>query len=100
MLLPKLESPNVTIATNMAGGSWYRYWLTPESKAAGYGYRRYRTYSRRVDRQLRGRAGRQGDPGSSQFSFHLEDNLMRLVLTGGEIMDRMGMEEEKLFNIR
>ena len=51
--------------------------------------------SRRVDRQLRGRAGRQGDPGSSQFYVSLEDNLMRLF--GSEriakMMDRMGLEE-------
>lgn len=86
----------VTIATNMAGrGTDIK--LTPESKAAGglaiIGTERHE--SRRVDRQLRGRAGRQGDPGSSQFFVSLEDNLMRLF--GSEriakVMDRMGMEE-------
>ncbi|MFI3259485.1 MAG: preprotein translocase subunit SecA [Rikenellaceae bacterium] len=86
----------VTIATNMAGrGTDIK--LTPEVKAAGglaiIGTERHD--SRRVDRQLRGRAGRQGDPGSSQFFVSLEDNLMRLF--GSEriasIMDRMGLEE-------
>ncbi|SCX78516.1 preprotein translocase subunit SecA [Flavobacterium caeni] len=86
----------VTIATNMAGrGTDIK--LTPEVKAAGglaiIGTERHD--SRRVDRQLRGRAGRQGDPGSSQFYVSLEDNLMRLF--GSErvakIMDRMGLKE-------
>ncbi len=86
----------VTIATNMAGrGTDIK--LTPEVKAAGglaiIGTERHD--SRRVDRQLRGRAGRQGDPGSSQFFVSFEDNLMRLF--GSEriasIMDRMGLEE-------
>ena len=70
----------VTIATNMAGrGTDIK--LTPESRAAGglaiIGTERHE--SRRVDRQLRGRSGRQGDPGSSQFFVSLEDNLMPLV---------------------
>ncbi|TVQ80498.1 MAG: preprotein translocase subunit SecA, partial [Flavobacteriales bacterium] len=87
---------NVTIATNMAGrGTDIK--LTPESKAAGglaiVGTERHD--SRRVDRQLRGRAGRQGDPGSSQFFVSLEDDLMRLF--GSEriakIMDRLGHKE-------
>jgi preprotein translocase subunit SecA len=68
----------VTIATNMAGrGTDIK--LSAEVKAAG-GLRlgTERHDSRRVDRQLRGRAGRQGDPGSSQFYVSLEDNLMRL----------------------
>ena len=86
----------VTIATNMAGrGTDIK--LTPEVKAAGglaiVGTERHD--SRRVDRQLRGRAGRQGDPGSSQFYVSLEDNLMRLF--GSErvakIMDRLGLKE-------
>ncbi len=86
----------VTIATNMAGrGTDIK--LTPEVKAKGglaiVGTERHD--SRRVDRQLRGRAGRQGDPGSSQFYVSLEDNLMRLF--GSErvakIMDRMGLKE-------
>ena len=86
----------VTIATNMAGrGTDIK--LTPEVKAAGglaiIGTERHD--SRRVDRQLRGRAGRQGDPGSSQFYVSLEDNLMRLF--GSErvakVMDRMGHKD-------
>jgi preprotein translocase subunit SecA len=86
----------VTIATNMAGrGTDIK--LTPEVKAAGglaiIGTERHD--SRRVDRQLRGRSGRQGDPGSSQFYVSLEDNLMRLF--GSErvakVMDRMGLKE-------
>ena len=86
----------VTIATNMAGrGTDIK--LSPEAKAAGglaiIGTERHE--SRRVDRQLRGRAGRQGDPGSSQFFVSLEDDLMRLF--GSErvasLMDRMGIQE-------
>ncbi len=86
----------VTIATNMAGrGTDIK--LTDEVKAAGglaiIGTERHD--SRRVDRQLRGRAGRQGDPGSSQFFVALDDNLMRLF--GSEriakMMDRMGLKE-------
>ncbi|WP_313216407.1 preprotein translocase subunit SecA [Soonwooa sp.] len=86
----------VTIATNMAGrGTDIK--LIPEVKEAGglaiIGTERHD--SRRVDRQLRGRAGRQGDPGSSQFYVSLEDNLMRLF--GSEriakMMDRMGHKE-------
>ncbi|MBD0833076.1 preprotein translocase subunit SecA [Aestuariibaculum sediminum] len=86
----------VTIATNMAGrGTDIK--LTDEVKKAGglaiIGTERHD--SRRVDRQLRGRAGRQGDPGSSQFYVSLEDNLMRLF--GSEriakMMDRMGLKE-------
>lgn len=86
----------VTIATNMAGrGTDIK--LTEAIKNAGglaiIGTERHD--SRRVDRQLRGRAGRQGDPGSSQFYVSLEDNLMRLF--GSEriakMMDRMGLEE-------
>ncbi|MFM2428140.1 MAG: preprotein translocase subunit SecA [Bacteroidota bacterium] len=90
------KASTVTIATNMAGrGTDIK--LTPEAKAAGglaiIGTERHE--SRRVDRQLRGRAGRQGDVGSSQFFVSLEDNLMRLF--GSEriarIMDKMGLEE-------
>ena len=86
----------VTIATNMAGrGTDIK--LSDEVKSAGglaiVGTERHD--SRRVDRQLRGRSGRQGDPGSSQFFVSLEDNLMRLF--GSErvakVMDRMGLEE-------
>jgi preprotein translocase subunit SecA len=86
----------VTIATNMAGrGTDIK--LSEEVKAAGglaiVGTERHD--SRRVDRQLRGRSGRQGDPGSSQFYVSLEDNLMRLF--GSErvakMMDKMGLKE-------
>ena len=86
----------VTIATNMAGrGTDIK--LTDEVKAAGglaiIGTERHE--SRRVDRQLRGRAGRQGDPGSSVFFVSLEDQLMRL--NGGEkiasVMDKLGFQE-------
>ena len=86
----------VTIATNMAGrGTDIK--LGPGVKEAGglaiIGTERHE--SRRVDRQLRGRSGRQGDPGSSQFFVSLEDNLMRMF--GSEriagIMDRMGLQE-------
>ncbi len=86
----------VTIATNMAGrGTDIK--LTPEVKEAGglaiIGTERHE--SRRVDRQLRGRAGRQGDPGSSQFFVSLEDDLMRLFGSGriATMMDRMGLKE-------
>jgi len=86
----------VTIATNMAGrGTDIK--LSPEVKAAGglaiIGTERHD--SRRVDRQLRGRSGRQGDPGSSQFYVSLEDNLMRLFGSDrvAKIMDRMGLKE-------
>ncbi len=86
----------VTIATNMAGrGTDIK--LTPESKAAGglaiIGTERHE--SRRVDRQLRGRAGRQGDVGSSQFFVSLEDNLMRLFMPEriAKLMDRIGLQE-------
>lgn len=86
----------VTIATNMAGrGTDIK--LSPEVKAAGglaiIGTERHE--SRRVDRQLRGRAGRQGDPGSSVFYVSLEDKLMRLF--GSErissVMDRLGFKD-------
>ena len=86
----------VTIATNMAGrGTDIK--LSPEVKAAGglaiIGTERHE--SRRVDRQLRGRAGRQGDPGSSVFYVSLEDKLMRLFASEriASIMDRLGFKE-------
>ena len=92
------QTSTVTIATNMAGrGTDIK--LSPEVKAAGglaiIGTERHD--SRRVDRQLRGRAGRQGDPGSSTFYVSLEDKLMRLF--GSEriagMVDRLGMEENE-----
>ena len=92
------EPATVTIATNMAGrGTDIK--LTPEVKEAGglaiIGTERHD--SRRVDRQLRGRSGRQGDPGSSIFYVSLEDDLMRIF--GSErissIVDRMGMAENE-----
>ena len=86
----------VTIATNMAGrGTDIK--LGPNVKEAGglaiIGTERHD--SRRVDRQLRGRAGRQGDPGSSQFFVSLEDDLMRMFGSGriASIMDRLGLKE-------
>lgn len=92
------QSSTVTIATNMAGrGTDIK--LSPEVKAAGglaiIGTERHD--SRRVDRQLRGRSGRQGDPGSSIFFISLEDNLMRLF--GSEriakVVDSLGMQENE-----
>ncbi len=86
----------VTIATNMAGrGTDIK--LSEEVKKAGglaiVGTERHD--SRRVDRQLRGRSGRQGDPGSSQFYVSLEDNLMRLFGSDrvAKMMDKMGLED-------
>jgi preprotein translocase subunit SecA len=93
------KTGTITIATNMAGrGTDIK--LTPEVKKAGglaiIGTERHE--SRRVDRQLRGRAGRQGDPGSSQFFVSLEDDLMRLF--GSErisgIMDRLGLKDGEM----
>ena len=89
----------VTIATNMAGrGTDIK--LSDEVKAAGglaiIGTERHE--SRRVDRQLRGRAGRQGDPGSSVFYVSLEDKLMRLFASDriSSIMDKLGFEEGEM----
>ncbi len=89
----------VTIATNMAGrGTDIK--LSPEVKEAGglaiIGTERHE--SRRVDRQLRGRAGRQGDPGSSVFFVSLEDNLMRLFSSDriAGVMDRLGFQEGEM----
>ena len=89
----------VTIATNMAGrGTDIK--LSDEVKAAGglaiIGTERHE--SRRVDRQLRGRAGRQGDPGSSVFFVSLEDNLMRLFAADriSSVMDKLGFEEGEM----
>lgn len=93
----------VTIATNMAGrGTDIK--ITPEVRQAGglaiIGTERHE--SRRVDRQLRGRSGRQGDPGSSQFFVSLEDDLMRLF--GSEriaaVMDRLGYKEGEVIQHR
>ena len=92
------QSSTVTIATNMAGrGTDIK--LSQEVKDAGglaiIGTERH--YSRRVDRQLRGRAGRQGDPGSSAFYVSLEDKLMRLF--GSEriagVVDKLGMADDE-----
>ncbi len=90
------EKGMVTIATNMAGrGTDIK--LSPEVKAAGglaiIGTERHE--SRRVDRQLRGRAGRQGDPGSSVFYVSFEDQLMRLFATDRvmKMLDTLGLEE-------
>ena len=92
------QTSTVTIATNMAGrGTDIK--LSPEVRAAGglaiIGTERHD--SRRVDRQLRGRAGRQGDPGSSEFYVSLEDKLMRLF--GSEriagVVDKLGMKDDE-----
>ena len=90
------QKSTVTIATNMAGrGTDIK--LSPEVKAAGglaiIGTERHE--SRRVDRQLRGRAGRQGDPGSSVFFVSLEDDLMRLFASDRmvAVMDKAGFKE-------
>mgnify|MGYP001107642829 CR=1 FL=1 len=92
------QTSSVTIATNMAGrGTDIK--LSPEVRAAGglaiVGTERHD--SRRVDRQLRGRAGRQGDPGSSEFYVSLEDKLMRLF--GSEriagVVDKLGMQDNE-----
>lgn len=90
------QAGTVTIATNMAGrGTDIK--LGPGVKEAGglaiVGTERHE--SRRIDRQLRGRAGRQGDPGESQFFVSLEDDLMRLFAHErmAKIMDRLGMKE-------
>lgn len=93
------KSGTITIATNMAGrGTDIK--LTEEVKKAGglaiIGTERHE--SRRVDRQLRGRSGRQGDPGSSQFFVSLEDELMRIF--GSEriagIMDKLGLKDGEM----
>ncbi len=88
----------VTIATNMAGrGTDIK--LSPESKEAGglhiLGTSRHE--SRRIDNQLRGRSGRQGDPGSSRFFLSLEDDLLRIFGSGriSGIMDKLGMEDDE-----
>lgn len=93
------QSGTVTIATNMAGrGTDIK--LSPAVREAGglaiIGTERHE--SRRVDRQLRGRAGRQGDPGSSVFYVSLEDNLMRLFSSDriAKVMDRLGFEEGEM----
>ena len=93
----------VTIATNMAGrGTDIK--LSAEGKAAGglaiIGTERHE--SRRVDRQLRGRAGRQGDPGSSVFFVSLEDNLMRLFASEriARVMDKLGFKEGEMIEAK
>ncbi len=90
------KAGNVTIATNMAGRGTDIKISEEVKKAGGLAIiATERHDSRRVDRQLRGRAGRQGDPGSSQFYVSLEDNLMRLFNSErlAKVMDRMGHQE-------
>ena len=94
---------NVTIATNMAGrGTDIKLGVNVKESGGLAIVGTERHESRRVDRQLRGRAGRQGDPGSSQFFVSLEDDLMRLF--GSEriakLMDRMGVEEGEVIQHR
>ena len=93
------QKGKVTIATNMAGrGTDIK--LTPEVREAGglaiIGTERHE--SRRVDRQLRGRSGRQGDPGSSVFFVSFEDPLMRMFATDGvvKMLDRLGLKEDEM----
>jgi len=88
----------VTIATNMAGrGTDIK--LTPETKAAGglYILGTERHESRRIDNQLRGRSGRQGDPGESRFLLSLEDDLMRIFGSGRiqSLMNTLGMKDDE-----
>ena len=93
------QSGTVTIATNMAGRGTDIKLSDAVRKAGGLaiiGTERHE--SRRVDRQLRGRAGRQGDPGSSVFYVSLEDNLMRLFSSEriAKVMDRLGFKEGEM----
>ncbi|MCK9159465.1 MAG: preprotein translocase subunit SecA [Bacteroidaceae bacterium] len=97
------QKSTVTIATNMAGrGTDIK--LSEEVKEAGglaiIGTERHE--SRRVDRQLRGRAGRQGDPGSSVFFVSLEDNLMRLFASEriSRVMDKLGFKEGEMIEAK
>lgn len=95
------QSGTVTIATNMAGRGTDIKLGSGVREAGGLaivGTERHD--SRRVDRQLRGRAGRQGDPGSSQFFVSLEDDLMRLFGSDriAKLMDRMGLEEGEVIS--
>ncbi len=97
------QAGTVTIATNMAGRGTDIKLGTGVKEAGGLaiiGTERHE--SRRVDRQLRGRAGRQGDPGSSQFFVSLEDDLMRLFGSDriARLMDRMGLEEGEVIQHR
>lgn len=94
---------HITIATNMAGrGTDIK--LTPESKDAGglYILGTERHESRRIDNQLRGRSGRQGDPGESRFYISLEDNLIRIFAgdTLKKNMKRFGMKEDEIIESR
>jgi preprotein translocase subunit SecA len=98
------EAGRITIATNMAGrGTDIK--LTEESKKAGglYILGTERHESRRIDNQLRGRAGRQGDPGESRFYISLEDNLIR-IFAGDTLKNRMqrlgGMKEDEVIESR
>ncbi len=93
------EPGHVTIATNMAGRGTdikLKGGVRETGGLAIIGTERHE--SRRVDRQLRGRAGRQGDPGSSQFYVSLEDDLMRIFGSDriASIMDRMGLQEDEV----
>ena len=97
------QTGTVTIATNMAGrGTDIK--LSPAVRAAGglaiIGTERHE--SRRVDRQLRGRAGRQGDPGSSVFFVSFEDTVMRLFATDRvvKMLDRLGLKEDEMIEHR
>lgn len=97
------EAKHITIATNMAGrGTDIK--LTEESRACGglYVLGTERHESRRIDNQLRGRSGRQGDPGESRFYISLEDDLIR-IFAGDTIknrMERLGMKEDEVIESR
>ncbi len=98
-----VSQDDVTIATNMAGrGTDIK--LTPNSKEAGglYILGTELHESRRIDNQLRGRAGRQGDPGESRFYISLEDDLIR-IFAGDSLkrnMERFGMKEDEVIESR
>lgn len=97
------EAGHVTIATNMAGrGTDIK--ITEEARAAGglYILGTERHESRRIDNQLRGRSGRQGDPGESRFYISLEDDLIR-IFAGDSLkknMERFGMKEDEIIESR
>ena len=99
----QVQAGRITIATNMAGrGTDIK--LTPESIKAGglYILGTERHESRRIDNQLRGRSGRQGDPGESRFYISLEDDLVR-IFAGDSLKNKMeffGMKEDEIIESR
>jgi preprotein translocase subunit SecA len=92
------QTGKITIATNMAGrGTDIKLGEGVREKGGLHILGTSRHESRRIDNQLRGRSGRQGDPGSSRFFLSLEDDLLRIFGSGklGAIMDKLGMEEDE-----